>query len=115
MSPRRTEPSRRIDKPEPGLFKMWLVPKGPHVAAQIIQGDDRSWRATIDGVAQEPSHLDPFHAAGVSRIWENGERIDADEYNHLRALSEWAKQHDPTHPLADPMQPVTIGRMKPPF
>lgn len=114
MSRWPTEAPRQIDKPEPGFFKMRLVSKGPHVAAQISHQDGRWW-ADIDGVRQIPSHEDPMIAEGVTRIWESGERIHPDQYDHLLAMSAWAKEHDQTHPLADPKQPINVNRMKTPF
>ena len=93
---------------------MRMVTRGPHVGAAIMF-DDGWWWAVIDDVEQQPRNPEPFLAGGVTRVWESGERISHDDYRHLLALSRWAKEHDRTHPLADPTQPVRVGKMKPPF
>lgn len=84
----RDEPSRRIDTPEPGYFRMRLVRKGPWVGARIYRsalfGD---LRATING-----------HDVDVFDVWTSGERISEDDYNWLIA-----------HPPADPYQQQHIS------
>lgn len=76
---------RRMDKPEPGLFRMQRVRNGPFVVAEIRYGphpdaEDRSWlyEAFIDGeYAGEPSPC-PIRS-GAQRIWEYGHPIDGKE------------------------------------
>jgi hypothetical protein len=105
---------RRIDQPEVGCFAIRLTKGGPEVGARIscVSGE---WSATINGVMQQPPAADPVQAGGVFRIWEWGRSIAPEEYDYLLALAAWASKHDPSHPLANPSQPIDLATAKPAF
>jgi hypothetical protein len=121
-APQQREAPRMIDNPEPGFFKVRLLKDGPWVAARIEYGPtkdpetgeplDRSpmWTATIDGkpLADSPSP-DPLKA-GVFRIWHSGRRIEEEDYLLLLRHAEWAKQHSPNDPAANPTQRIDLMR-----
>ncbi|MFA9204885.1 MAG: hypothetical protein ACEQSH_00355 [Bacteroidia bacterium] len=106
---RRDEPSRRVDLPEPGWFKLRLVKGGPYVPAAITR-DGGAWGAIINGIRSEPTDADPARATDVFRVWHSGMRIDAAEYRHMLAVSHWAKDHAPDDPAADPTKPIALAR-----
>lgn len=114
MARDRSEAPRRVDQPEPGLFKMRLVARGPFVAAEIHRQDDGRWCATINGAVAE-AHLDPAQAEGVFRVWHYGHRIDASEHAFLVERAAWARIHDPDSPEANPERPINIGALPPAF
>jgi hypothetical protein len=101
-------PSRRIDRPEPGFFRMRLVRGGVFVGARIYrpcpmhpetcEALDRWFdlEAEIDG---EP--------ADVLRVWESGDPITPAEFAYLDARGAWARRVVPDHPFANPRRPVT--------
>jgi hypothetical protein len=107
------EPARRIDMPEPGFYQMRLVDKGPKVAV-AIHFTNGEWSATIDGIDQRPTDPDPVKAKAVMQIWHSAEQINATDYAFLVQLSQFAKTHDPTHPLANPRKPINLAQAKPP-
>ena len=85
---RDEQPSRRIDQPEPGLFKMQLVARGPYVAARI----ERRLGilvATINGVP-----------ADVDYVWTSGDFVSDEQYEILLA----DPPSDPYRPLAFSMR-----------
>ena len=99
---RRAEPSRRIDEPEPGLFKTRMVRGGPFVAARIIY-DAPLWSAEIDGRPCGAADPDPAHADGVFSIWTYGARVTEAEFNVLLG-------RDP-HPATKPIDMNAIPTM----
>jgi hypothetical protein len=98
---RRGEPPRRIDQPAPGLFKLRLARGAPFVCAEIRYSMG-FWSAAINGAPCGDRHPDPVHAAGVSRIWENGASITRAEYEALLA-----------NPPAAPDRRVDLGALPP--
>lgn len=68
-----TQPSRIIDQPRPGLFKMRLVKGGAFVAARIWEKDG-ALHAHANGF---PCPLD--------RVWLFGKEIEPAEYKRLMA------------------------------
>jgi hypothetical protein len=110
---RRSEPSRRIDAPEPGFFRLRLVPGGWPVPARILH-DGEKWQAIIDGIAADP-HPDPS-IAGVDRIWTSGTRIEQPEYDWRLATKAAALAEQPDHPAANPrkrMDPMLLRSFMP--
>lgn len=67
----RRQPSRRIDVPEPGWFRMRLCRGGPWVGAAIIVRLGHMM-GQING-----------ESGGVDRIWTSGERISWDQWKLL--------------------------------
>jgi hypothetical protein len=84
----RRQPSREIDKPEPGLFSMRLVKGGPPVAAEIA-AKLGALTATING-----------QPADVEHVWTSGTFIDRATFDRLNANRP-----------ADPMKPVDFRAM----
>jgi hypothetical protein len=114
MAHDRAQAPRRVDLPQPGLFKIRLVRGGPWVAAEIAQDEAGRWSATIDGAAAD-SHPDPAQAEGVFRIWHYGSVIDASEHAFLTERARWARTHAPDSPEANPKRPISVGAMPPAF
>ena len=112
---------RRIDRPEPGFFKMKLVKNGPWVPALIFlpcpihepyggtHPDDwgthrdrsRQYRAIVAG-----------EEADVLKVWTWGKKIAQSEHDHLVQVMEWAIQHAPHAPEAMPKQAIKLENMK---
>lgn len=83
----RDQPSRRIDQPEPGLFRMRLVKNGPYVAARI----ERKLGHLVATVNGAP--------ADVDTVWTSGDFIDETMFNILAA-----------EPPADPYRPLPVSK-----
>lgn len=103
---------RVVDQPQPGLFKMRLVRRGPFVPAKIEKIDGK-WTATINGAEQWPPSADPVAAAGVLRIWHGAAAITAQEYEYLIELKAWAEASAPEHPAANPTKPIDLSSLPP--
>ena len=98
------EPSRRIDQPEPGYFRIRHVRGGPLIPARIFHRLG-FWSAAINGQAVGDSNPDPELVDVVMRIWTSGTRITADEYH--------AMLRQPS--VLDPSQPIDIAAFPPVF
>lgn len=83
----RDQPSRRIDAPEPGFFRMRLVKNGPYVAARI----ERKLGHLVATVNGAP--------ADVDTVWTSGDFIDETMHNILAA-----------EPPPDPYRPLPISK-----
>ena len=105
------QPSRRIDQPQPGFFRMPLV-KGGWVVPALIVYQDGLWWAVVDGL-QHPPNPDPFAAPWVSRIWEGASFATETDYRWRLATKAWAIKHDPDHPCLDPEKPISRMRLRP--
>ncbi len=98
--------------PEPGLFLMRLVKKGPKVAARI-HFENGLWQAEINGQKEGPAVADYLDSRSVMRIWETGTKTDQAAYDYHLAMKDWAEKHDPTHPAARVREPVNLAEMRP--
>lgn len=117
---------RDASRPQPGFYKIRLVPKGPFVAARILHQPgrdpidgtplDRSywWTALIDGDAVAEPSIDP-QEAGVFRIWPVCWEVSEPEYDYLLANAQWAKAHAPHEPAANPRQSIDLRALDPVF
>lgn len=104
---------RRVDQPEPGFFRIKLVKGGAPVAAAIYHDAD-GWHAEIDG-KKLPAAEDPWHAEGLARTWHYGIMVPEEEYRFMLARAAHAREHDPTHPTANPEQPINLADLPPLF
>lgn len=116
--------SRRVDEPQPGLFRIRLVRGGPWVAARIYHESardadgnplDRSvfWWAEIDGqLVADPSP--DWSTARIDKVWLFGRSIDEAEYHHLLRVKRWADAHDPAAPEANPRKTIDLRRLPAP-
>lgn len=114
MAHDRTQAPRRVDQPQPGLFKLRLVRGGPWVAAEIECDALGAWTATIDAERRD-GHPDPAQAADVFRIWHYGTQVDASEHAFLVERARWARIHSPDAPEANPTRAIRVGSLPPAF
>jgi hypothetical protein len=110
--------------PIPGLYRIRLVKGGPYVAARIEYGPpadpiddtplDRAprWQCWIDG-EMIGADRDP-HKAGAYRIWP-AHQISQDDYDHMLAISKWARENSPRDPAANPSRPIDLMTTPVPF
>ncbi len=108
----------RIDKPEPGYFRMRLVKGGPWVGAIIfrpcpIEMHPETFQA-VDRWPHLQAEVDG-KPAGVDRVWTSGRRVPMAEYLFLRDDRAWAREYAPQSPEANPRQPVNLGALLPIF
>lgn len=75
----RDQPPRRVDKPEPGYFKIRLVKHGPWVGARIYNRLFISdiFAVFINGVEHPNPHT------SVWNVWHHGVFITKEEYERL--------------------------------
>ncbi len=102
--------SHRIDIPEPGFFKLRLLPGRPFVPAAIFlpcpvdpyTGEqlDRG-RVLMAAIGNN----DPDYES-IEKVWMFGCPISLAEYRYMRAVSNWAAQHAPAAPEASPLAPI---------
>jgi hypothetical protein len=106
------------DVPVAGFYRFRMRSGGALCGVRIWHGQpsdpvtgellDRSlrWQAQVNG--------DPVDLA---RVWPKcaADPIDADEYEYLRSVQSWAKQHAPTSPQANLMQRINPLTAPTPF
>lgn len=118
----------RVDQPVAGHYAIKLVRGGHRVACRIwfgqpvIDGEvqDRSprWCVEIDG---RTDRFDKEQGCRVplelERAWPfcAKDPITVAEYRHLLRRAEWAREHAPEHPAANPRKQVDFHAIKPPF
>lgn len=107
------QPSRRIDQPEPGYFRLRLVTKGPWVPAQICC-EGGQWFVVVNG-AKRASSADPFQAQSLTWVWERGHIISRDDYETMLTFAQWAERHNPVHPAARPNERIDLNDLPPAF
>lgn len=100
---RRHEPSRRVDEPQAGYYRVRMIKGGPWVAAQVEQKLG-IWSASINGVPCGAADFDPSRADGVFRVYLTGVSITKAEYDALVRS-----------PPSSPRMPIDIGSIKPEF
>lgn len=115
------EAAREVDSPRAGYFRLRLRKGAPYVPARIWIGPprdpltgellDRSYRPIVQ-IANFPATDDPEE---VARVWHYGETIDPATFAYMRSRAEWARLHDPEAPAANPLRPVDLSTMRPPF
>lgn len=109
---------RRIDQPECGHWMLRLVKNGPLVPAAIMRV-----HTTRHPETDEPMERSPFLAAfiagrpaAIDDVWlYRGQPITEAEYRFRVADLEWAVEHAPHEPIANPRRPVDLATMAPPF
>lgn len=94
-----------ISQPQPGFYRLRRVRGGPWIAARIWIDNSIPERpavmlAEIDGQFQDPLAIWPSCA---------GNDVDEAEYRHLLNVREWAVQHAPNAPEANPLQPIDLA------
>lgn len=116
--------SHDISTPTPGLYKMRLLKRdklgnrGPWVPVKI------EFRPPKDPVTGELLDRSPsFHAllgdeeVPIEKVWPwcAGEPIGEAEYEWRIALKQWATNHAPAEPEANPNKTVDLRQMPPLF
>lgn len=110
---------RRIDRPEPGYWKIRLAKGVPHVATSIIrvpyvpEGDGEEARM------ERGPHFEAFIDGEPARpmdVWLRfGEPITKDEHDAMLRSAAKARRETPLSPQANPRQPIDINTTKPVF
>lgn len=124
--------SRNLACPEPGYFVTRLVKGGPLVPARIYRPcpfvlppvevlpggyhyndlepgdvDPADWCAPLD--RSRPLHADiNGNPCDVQKVWTGARFSKFDEWRYLTALGDYARQAEPSHPLAQPTQAVDL-------
>lgn len=110
---------RRMDRPQEGFWLVRQVKGGPRVPAAIM----------VVHTTQEPGEpgnlmeRSPFVAAfvagepvAVDVVWlHRGESITEADYNFRVADIEWAKEHAPDEPQAQPRRRIDLMQATLPF
>lgn len=104
------------EEPQCGWYKRTLVKGGPQVPARI-------WiERELDPMQPEAPAIDVIKCEIGNRMvdpvrewtWLCQRPISQSEYNYLRHLMDYAAQHDPQEPLANPRKPMDWTKMRPP-
>jgi hypothetical protein len=99
--------------PEPGIFHIRLVKKGWNKVPARIVSENGLWWAEIDGIPDGPKVADPLRSGAIMRVWEAGTKIEQGQYDYALALKAWALKNAPTHPAANPRQPIDLTKLDP--
>ncbi len=104
------EAPRRIDRPEPGFFKLRMRSGGVFVPAIIFlscpmdpyTGEqlDRH-RCLMAAIGNDEPDFE-----GVDKVWMFGSLIRRSEYLYMQAVKSWAETYAPTAPEASPLEPI---------
>ena len=108
---------RRIDAPQPGFWLIRQAKGAPQVPACI-----RRFHTHYEpGNPLNLMERSPFLAAeiageyiGLDAVWQRkGEPITEAEYRFRCADANWAKQHAPEEPIANPRRAVDLRALPP--
>lgn len=109
--------ARRIDRPEPGFFRMRLVRGGPWVPAVTFlpcpidphTGEqlDRARKLMGSVNGEDPSY------AVADRVWISGRPISEREFLFLLADGQWCRDHAPDLPEANPTKSINLREIAP--
>lgn len=104
-------------EPQCGFYARRLVKGGPIVPARIWL--DRAIDDETGELIGDETMLckvgDVQCDVDTQWIWLAAKPISEAEYNYLRRRTQWAQQHDPGHPAANPSDPVDWTRSPIPF
>jgi hypothetical protein len=106
------------DQPVAGFYRTRLKSGGVHVAVRVWFGPPKD---PVTGEELDRSHRWQAEANGsyidLDRVWPKcaDEPIGAQEYAYLLARSEWASEHAPESPQANPHLPVNYLTAPLPF
>ena len=109
--PHHNEKPRAVWPPEPGFFRMRLVPQGWKVPCRIVRTEIDGtylWQTVVNGELSAISS-DPV-AVDVDRIWHHGSQIEEHEFWYLEALRDTAP---PDHPARNPRKPIDPALLTP--
>jgi hypothetical protein len=98
------------DEPQCGWYQRMLVKGGPMVPARIwLFGEtDIDTGELIDQEIFQ-CEVNSERADAVEQwSWLAGNPISEATFNYLTALSAYVREHQPTHPLANPRQPIDL-------
>ena len=112
-------PITEVDRPVPGLYRLRLAKDAPWSPVRVWDDaerdpetgellEDENFRCLVNGVEVNPHHY-------AERINCFGETIDEVEYQYLLSLNEWAADHAPESPEANPLEGVDINTAPPIF
>jgi hypothetical protein len=104
----------RIDRPRAGFFRTRLARGGIYVGVRFwVDTVDRCWRVEVDGrlTRTDGQPLDPLEVWP----WCAGQEITEREFNFLARRRQWAEEHAPDHPAANPEEPVDLSKLPPRF
>lgn len=111
----------RIDRPEEGHYLTKLVRGGIAVGVRFYYDADGYMRVEVDGCTGKPFRRDDGSVVELLYdplevwTWCCGKPIPEREFNFLVRRREWAKQHAPDHPAANPHKPIDLNKLPPRF
>jgi hypothetical protein len=111
-----------IDQPRAGCFRTRLVRGGIFVGVRFffdeaghmrVEVDGRTHRIEkgIDGAPDQIVLLDPLEVWP----WCCGQEITEREFQFLARRRQWAHEHAPDHPAANPREPIDLTKLPPRF
>ena len=101
-------PPLRDGEPQCGFYVRRLVKGGPLVPARIwLQREvDEETGELIGDETMLCKVGNTMRDASDEWVWLAARPISEAEYHHLCRVVNWAQQHDPAHPAANPSDPV---------
>lgn len=111
--------TRQISTPEPGFFEVRLRKRpAVWVSAIIYRPCPIEWEPETLQAIDRWSHLEAeinSEPVDPERVLRSGHRVSMARYLYLRDDREWARQHAPQSPEANPHQAVDVGELDPIF
>ena len=110
----------RIDVPVEGFYRTQLVRRGLNVGVRFYFDADGYMRVEVDGRTHKVLKQDDGSVVEVLldplEVWPwcCGAPIPEREFNFLARRREWAKEHAPDHPAANPREPIDLNKLPPP-
>lgn len=99
--------SPRIDRPQPGYYRLKLIRNGPWVGARIWIDDSIPERPAVMLATMGGKDADPM------ALWPRvcGEPISEQDYRYLMGVKDWAEKYDRTAPEASPHKPIDFNQL----
>jgi hypothetical protein len=111
----------RIDQPREGYYRTRLIRGGIFVGVRFYRDAEGYLRVEVDGrshrIVKQDDAPDQIVLLDPLDIWPwcCGQEITEREFHFLARRREWAHEHAPDHPAANPTQPIDLTKLPPRF
>ena len=105
----------RVDRPMPGYFKRRLIRGGVWVPVLVfrpcpIDLEPETW-GWIDRWPTLLAYTDGRQIVDAYNVWTSLRPITQHEYEYLLSVNQWAREHAPEEPQAQPHKAVDLDTL----
>lgn len=109
----------RVDQPQPGYYRRRQTKGGVWVGVLVyrpcpIDLEPATW-GWIDRYPTLLAYTDGRHSVEAYTVWTSLRPVTKNEYEYLVSTNEWAREHAPHLPQANPHKAVDLDTMQPLF